>query len=224
MENLQIKNILDLNETISFKLFERFVYPWEVLPHISDFIIDLGNSLDDTEFDKIGENIWISRSAKFSSSSSISGPCIIDSNAEIRVGAFIRGSVIVGKNCVIGNSTELKNCILFNNVQTPHFNYVGDSILGFRSHIGAGVILSNVKSDKTNVSIKLGGKKIETNLRKFGAILGDYVEVGCNSVLNPGSVVSRESTVYPLSMFRGFLGSRKIFKSKNDIVDKFTRR
>ena len=220
MEDLQIRNLLNLNETISFKLFEKFVYPWEVLPHISDFVINLGNSLDETKFDKIGENIWVSKSAKISSNSSVNGPCIIESNSEVRFGAFIRGSVIIGKNCVVGNSTELKNCILFNNVQTPHFNYVGDSILGFKSHIGAGVILSNVKSDKTNVSVKLSGKKIETNLRKFGAILGDYVEVGCNSVLNPGSIIGKKSTIYPLSMFRGFLGSRKIFKSKNDVVDK----
>ena len=220
MEDLQIRNLLNLNETISFKLFEKFVYPWEVLPHISDFVINLGNSLDETKFDKIGENIWVSKSAKISSNSSVNGPCIIESNSEVRFGAFIRGSVIIGKNCVVGNSTELKNCILFNNVQTPHFNYVGDSILGFKSHIGAGVILSNVKSDKTNVSVKLSGKKIETNLRKFGAILGDHVEVGCNSVLNPGSIIGKKSTIYPLSMFRGFLGSRKIFKSKNDVVDK----
>ena len=223
MENLQIRNLLDLNETISFKLFEKFVYPWEVLPHISDFVINLGNSLDETKFDKIGENIWVSKSARISSNSSISGPCIIDSNSEIRFGAFIRGSVIIGKNCVVGNSTELKNCILFNNVQTPHFNYVGDSILGFKSHIGAGVILSNVKSDKTNVSVKLSGKKIETNLRKFGAILGDYVEVGCNSVLNPGSIIGRESNIYPLSMFRGILAKRKIFKTSNNVVDKIMR-
>ena len=224
MENLQIRNLLNLNETISFKLFEKFVYPWEVLPYISDFVINLGNSLGETKFDKIGENIWVSKSAKISSNSSISGPCIIDSNSEIRFGAFIRGSVIIGKNCVVGNSTELKNCILFNNVQTPHFNYIGDSILGFKSHIGAGVILSNVKSDKTNVSVKLSGKKIETNLRKFGAILGDHVEIGCNSVLNPGSIIGKESTIYPLSMFRGFLDSRKIFKSKNDVVDKVIKR
>lgn len=220
MQSLRIENLLDIRKSISCSLFQRFKFPWDILPEIRDYIIDLGNSLNQSEFMKKENDIWISKSANVSDNCFIKGPAIIDSNAEIRFGAFIRGSVIVGKNCVVGNSTELKNCILFDNVQTPHFNYVGDSVLGFKSHIGAGVVLSNVKSDKSNVSIRIDDQKIQTNLRKFGGILGDFVEIGCNSVLNPGSIVCRNSTVYPLTMVRGVLEENKIMKNGNVIVDK----
>ena len=220
MQSLRIENLLDIRKSISFSLFQKFKFPWEVLSEIKNYIVDLGNSLSWSEFIKKGDDIWISKSANVSANCFIKGPAIIDSNSEIRFGAFVRGSVIVGKNCVVGNSTELKNCILFDNVQTPHFNYVGDSILGFRSHIGAGVVLSNVKSDKSDVSIRIDDKKIQTNLRKFGAILGDFVEIGCNSVLNPGSIIGRNSTVYPLTMVRGVLEENKIMKNGNIIVDK----
>lgn len=220
MQSLRIENLLDIRKSISFSLFQKFKFPWEILPEIKNYIVDLGNSLSQSEFIKKGADIWISKSANVSGNCFIKGPAIIDSNSEIRFGAFVRGSVIVGKNCVVGNSTELKNCILFDNVQTPHFNYVGDSILGFRSHIGAGVVLSNVKSDKSDVSIRINDQKIQTNLRKFGAILGDFVEIGCNSVLNPGSIIGRNSTVYPLTMVRGVLDENKIMKSGNVIVDK----
>ena len=220
MQSLRIENLLDIRKSISFSLFQKFKFPWEVLSEIKNYIVDLGNSLSRSEFIKKGDDIWISKSANVSGNCFIKGPAIIDSNSEIRFGSFIRGSVIVGKNCVVGNSTELKNCILFDNVQTPHFNYVGDSILGFRSHIGAGVVLSNVKSDKSDVSIRIDDKKIQTNLRKFGARLGDFVEIGCNSVLNPGSIIGRNSNVYPLTMVRGVLEESKIMKSGNVIVDK----
>ncbi len=220
MQILKIEHLLDVRKSISFALFQKFKFPWEVLPEIKNYILELGNSLSSTEFIKKNKDIWISKSANVCDNCFIQGPAIIDSNSEIRFGAFIRGSVIVGKNCVVGNSTELKNCILFDNVQTPHFNYVGDSILGFKSHIGAGVVLSNVKSDKSNISIRVDNQKIQTNLRKFGGILGDYVEIGCNSVLNPGSIVCRHSTVYPLTMVRGILEENKIMKNGNVIVDK----
>jgi len=189
LQKLKIENLFDLQKTISSSLFQQNSYPWEVLPKLNDFIMNFGKTLNKEDFEEKFESVWVSKSASISENCYIKGPTIIDSNAEIRFGAFIRGSVIVGKNCVVGNSTELKNCVLFDNVQTPHFNYVGDSILGFRSHIGAGVVLSNVKSDKSNVTVKIDGKSIETGLRKFGAILGNYVEVGCNSVLNPGTIV-----------------------------------
>ena len=222
MQSLRIENLLDIRKSISFSLFQKFKFPWEVLSEIKNYIVDLGNSLSQSEFIKKGADIWISKSANVSGNCFIKGPAIIDSNSEIRFGAFVRGSVIVGKNCVVGNSTELKNCILFDNVQTPHFNYVGDSILGFRSHIGAGVVLSNVKYDKSDVSIRINDQKIQTNLRKFGAILGDFVEIGCNSVLNPGTVIGRDSNVYPTSCVRGVIPENSIYKDKDNIVLKVT--
>ena len=220
MQKLRIESLFDLKRTLSIQLFNQSTYPWEILPKLKDFIFDFGKSLDKDHFEEAFENVWISKTASVSSNCYINGPTIIDSDSEIRFGAFIRGSVIVGKNCVVGNSTELKNCVLFDNVQTPHFNYVGDSILGYKSHIGAGVVLSNVKSDKSNVVVKFEGKSIETGLRKFGAILGDHVEIGCNSVLNPGSIIGKNSTVYPLTMVRGVLDSQKIMKNPKMIVDK----
>lgn len=220
MEICKIENLYDLNQTIAKDIFVDVQYPWEVLPKIEDFIKLLGERLDKDEYEKKGEDIWIAKSAKIAPSASITGPVIIDKNAEIRHCAFIRGKVIVGENTVVGNSTELKNVILFNNVQVPHYNYVGDSILGYKSHMGAGSITSNVKSDKSLVVIKYLDEKIETNRKKVGAMIGDYVEVGCGSVLNPGTVIGRNSNIYPLSSVRGVIPESSIFKSKNDIVKK----
>ena len=220
MEEAKIKNLYDLNETIAKELLENYEYPWEVLPHIEEFIIKLGNSLDKNEYIKRGENIWIHKTAKVFDSAYIAGPAIIGENAEVRQCAFMRGKAIVGKNSVVGNSTELKNVILFNNVQVPHYNYVGDSILGFHAHMGAGSITSNVKSDKKLVVIKGKGEKIETGIKKVGAFVGDYVEVGCQSVLNPGTVVGRHTNIYPLSSVRGVIPANSIFKSPDNIVEK----
>mgnify|MGYP003294274638 CR=1 FL=1 len=216
-ENMSIKNMYDLNETIAKDLFENATYPWELLPKISEFIIKLGESLPDDEYDKVGENVWIAKDAKIFDTAYINGPCIIDKGAEVRHCAFIRGNAIVGKNAVVGNSTELKNVILFNNVQVPHYNYVGDSILGYKAHMGAGSITSNVKSDKTNVTIMIGDDKIETGLIKMGAMLGNSVEVGCNSVLNPGTVIGSESNIYPLSMVRGYVPLAEMFGYSTDL-------
>ena len=220
MEQCLIKNLYDLNETIAAGLFEGADYPWEGLGKISDFIIELGNRLDSSRFEKRGEHIWVAKSAQVAPTACLNGPLIIDEEAQIRHCAFIRGSAIVGRGAVVGNSTELKNVVIFNGVQVPHYNYVGDSILGFRSHMGAGSITSNVKSDKTLVAVKNGSEVLETGRKKFGAMLGDYVEVGCNSVLNPGTVVGRHTNIYPLSMVRGVVPPDAIYKNKNEIVTK----
>ena len=216
----KIKDLYDLNETIAAELFEGKEYPWEVLADIGDFILKLGDKLPKDEFTKKGDNIWIHKSVTIAPTATLNGPLIIDEGTEVRPGAFIRGKVIVGKNCVVGNSTELKNVVLFNTVQVPHYNYVGDSILGTHSHMGAGSITSNVKSDKTLVVVKDGDERIETGLKKFGAMLGDYVEVGCNSVLNPGTMIGRHTNVYPLSCVRGVIPENSIFKNKDEIVSK----
>lgn len=220
MEACKIKNLYDLNETIAAAIFEGAEYPWEVLGKIKEFIIELGASLPEEKYEKRGENIWIAKSAKIAPSACLNGPLIVDEDAELRHCAFVRGSAIVGKGAVVGNSTELKNVILFNKVQVPHYNYVGDSILGYKSHMGAGSITSNVKSDKTLVVVRCNGEECATGLKKFGAMLGDNVEVGCNSVLNPGTVIGRGSNVYPLSMVRGYVPENSIYKSAKDIVTK----
>lgn len=220
VKQVTIKELYDLTETAAKPLIESVTYPWEALPKIKDFIIELGNSLDPEEYEKHGENIWIHKSATVFDSAYIAGPCIIGKDTEVRQCAFIRGSALVGDNCVVGNSTELKNVIIFNNVQVPHYNYVGDSILGFHSHMGAGSITSNVKSDKTLVHVKGADFDIATGMKKFGAMLGDYVEVGCNSVLNPGTVIGSHSNIYPLSRVRGYVPSNSIYKDRNDIVTK----
>ncbi len=221
MKECEIKNLYNLNETIAKDIFEGCIYPWEVLPKIKDFIITLGESLNKEEYEKIGENIWIAKSAKIAKTAYINGPAIIGKNAEVRHCAFIRGSAIVGENSVVGNSTELKNVILFNNVQVPHYNYVGDSILGYKSHMGAGSITSNVKSDKKLVVVKNKNEKIETGLKKFGAMLGDCVEVGCGSVLNPGTVIGKNTNIYPLSSVRGVIKEKSIYKKQGEIVEKY---
>ncbi|MCI9137630.1 MAG: UDP-N-acetylglucosamine pyrophosphorylase [Lachnospiraceae bacterium] len=220
MEACNISNLYDLSETIAAELFQGLTYPWEALPNISGFICRLGKTLDAERYEQRGENIWVAKNAKVASTASLNGPLIIDEEAEIRHCAFIRGNAIVGKGAVVGNSTELKNVVLFNKVQVPHYNYVGDSILGYKSHMGAGSITSNVKSDKTLVVVKDGEEEIATGLKKFGAMLGDEVEVGCNSVLNPGTVIGKKSNIYPLSMVRGVVPSHSIYKKKNDIVGK----
>ncbi len=220
MEQCKIENLYDLNETIAAKLFEGATYPWEVLAKISDFIVELGNTLDPEKFEKRGENVWVAKSAKVAPTAFLNGPVIIDEDAEVRHCAFVRGNAIVGKGSVVGNSTELKNVVIFNSVQVPHYNYVGDSILGYKSHMGAGSITSNVKSDKTLVVVKDGKEEIATGLKKFGAMLGDHVEVGCNSVLNPGTVIGRNTNVYPLSMVRGVVPADSIYKNRNEVVTK----
>ena len=220
MEECKIKNLYNLDETIAKELLEKYEYPWEVLPEINDFIIELGNKLDENKYNKVGEDIWIAKNAKVAPTAYIHGPAIIGENAEIRHCAFIRGKAIVGEGAVVGNSTELKNVILFNKVQVPHYNYVGDSILGYKSHMGAGSITSNVKSDKKLVVIKNKEEQIETGLKKFGAMLGDEVEVGCGSVLNPGTVIGRNTNIYPLSSVRGVVPEKSIYKNKNEIVEK----
>lgn len=216
----EIKELLDLDKTIAAKLFEGKTYPWEALDGIKSFILELGETLSANEYDHPEEGVWIAKDAKIFPSAYIGAPCIIDHGAEVRHCAFIRGSAIVGKNAVVGNSTELKNVVLFDNVQVPHYNYVGDSILGYKAHMGAGSITSNVKSDKTLVTVHIPDAPIETGRKKFGAILGDNVEVGCNSVLNPGTVVGRCSNIYPVSCVRGVVPANSIYKAKDNIVAK----
>ena len=223
MENAKISNLYDLSQTIAGEYLSQFTYPWEALAGISDFIRKIGPTLDPEKFEQRGEDIWVTKSAKVFPSAYLGGPLIIDEDAEIRHCAFIRGSAVVGKGSVVGNSTELKNVIIFNSVQIPHYNYVGDSVLGYKSHMGAGSITSNVKSDKTLVVVKDcydTKEEIETGLKKFGAMLGDYVEVGCNSVLNPGTVIGRHSNIYPVSRVRGVIPSESIFKDKDNVINK----
>lgn len=221
MEQLTVKALYNLEETIAKDIFEGATYPWEVLPKIGGFIVELGNTLSVEEYDKVGDNVWIAKSAKVAPTAYIGGPAIVGKNAEVRHCAFIRGNAIVGEGAVVGNSTELKNVILFNKVQVPHYNYVGDSILGYKAHMGAGSITSNVKSDKTLTTVKTPEGPIETGLKKFGAMLGDEVEVGCGSVLNPGTVVGRNSNIYPLSMVREFVPANSIYKKRGEVAEKY---
>ena len=220
MKQCRIENMYDLSETIAADYMKTAEYPWELLEGLSEYIKKKGASLDPEKFDHPAEDVWVAKSAKVAPSAYLGAPLIIDEEAEVRHCAFIRGSAIVGKGAVVGNSTELKNVILFNKVQVPHYNYVGDSILGYKAHMGAGYITSNVKSDKTLVVVKDGKEKIETGRKKFGAMLGDQVEVGCNSVLNPGSVIGPRTNIYPLSMVRGVIPSDSIYKNKNEITEK----
>ena len=220
MQSIKTSNLLDLSHTLAADLLCSVTYPYEALPLIGEFIARIGSTLSPEEYEQIGDNVWIAKDATVAPTASITGPCIIDSGAEVRHCAFIRGNALVGKGAVVGNSTELKNVILFNKVQVPHYNYVGDSILGYKAHMGAGSITSNVKSDKTLVVVKSGDEKIETGLKKFGAMLGDNVEVGCNSVLNPGTVIGRNSNVYPTSMVRGCIPEGSIYKKQGEIAEK----
>ena len=220
MEDCKISNLYNLDETIAKPLLEKYIYPWDVLPHIEEFILELGKSLNKDEYEQLGENVWIHKSANVYKSAYIGENCIICEGAEVRHCAFIRKNAIIGKNAVVGNSTELKNVILFNNVQVPHYNYVGDSILGLKSHMGAGSITSNIKSDKKPIIIKNGKQKIETGMKKIGAMVGDNVEVGCGSVLNPGTIIGKNTNIYPLSSVRGVVKPNSIYKNQNEIVEK----
>ena len=223
LEALTVKENYSLDQTIAKDIFNGVTYPWEVLPKISNFILELGATLSEDEYEKRGENVWVAKSAKVAPTAFINGPAIIGKDAEVRHCAFIRGNAIVGEGAVVGNTTELKNVILFNKVQVPHYNYVGDSVLGYKSHMGAGSITSNVKSDKKLVVVKAGEEKIETGMKKFGAMLGDEVEVGCGSVLNPGTVVGNHSNIYPLSSVRGFVPANSIYKKQGEVVTKEER-
>lgn len=220
MENIKITELFDLTKTMASDYLDSFTYPFEALKGISELIMRIGESLDTDVYEKRGEDVWVAKSAKVAPTAFLGGPCIIGEDTEVRHCAFIRGSALVGNGCVVGNSVELKNVIIFDDVQVPHYNYVGDSILGYQSHMGAGSITSNVKADKTNVVIKLETDSIETGLKKVGAFLGDYAEIGCNSVLNPGTVIGRHSNVYPLSMVRGVVPANSIYKKKGEIVAK----
>ena len=220
IEELTIEALFDLKETIASELFADKIYPWEVLAEIKDFILRLGKTLPEDEYDHPSEDVWIAKTAKVAPTASVNGPCIIGRNAEVRHCAFIRGSAIVGEDAVVGNSTELKNVVLFNKVQVPHYNYVGDSVLGYKSHMGAGSITSNVKSDKTLVEVKKDGEVIKTGLKKMGAVLGDNVEVGCGSILNPGTVIGSNTNIYPLSSVRGYVPSKSIYKKQGEVAEK----
>lgn len=220
MKELEVKELYTLSETLAAPLLSKVTYPWEALPEIGAFILELGKSLSEEEYEKRGENIWIACSAKVAPTASITGPCIIGKNTEVRHCAFIRGNALVGDGAVVGNSTELKNVILFNKVQVPHYNYVGDSILGYKSHMGAGSITSNVKSDKLLVKVHTPEGDIETGIKKFGAMIGDEVEVGCGSVLNPGTVIGRNSNIYPLSSVRGVVPANSIYKKQGEVAEK----
>ncbi|NCB06034.1 MAG: UDP-N-acetylglucosamine pyrophosphorylase [Clostridia bacterium] len=220
MTSMKINQLFDLSKTIAAPLFEGKTYPWEVLDEIKDFILALGKTLPPEEYEQRAEGVWVAKDATVFPSAYIAAPCIIDHGAEVRHCAFIRGSALVGKNCVVGNSTELKNVVLFDNVQVPHYNYVGDSVLGYRSHMGAGSITSNVKSDQTKVVVKNGKEQVATGRKKVGAMLGDYVEVGCGSVLNPGTVVGRHTNIYPLSSVRGVVPENSIWKAAENVAAK----
>lgn len=220
MEGLKNKDLFDLEETIAAKLFEETEYPWEVLPKIEEFILEVGPTLPEEEYEDWGNYIWVAKSAKLAPTTFLNGPVIVGKNAELRHCCFIRGKAVIGEGAVVGNSTELKNVVLFNKVQVPHYNYVGDSILGYKAHMGAGSITSNVKSDKTLVTILTEEGRIETGLKKMGAVLGDHVEVGCNSVLNPGTVVGSRTNIYPLSSVRGYVKAGSIYKKQGEVVEK----
>lgn len=220
MDNITIKELYTVENPLIAPLFEGLTYPFEVLPKIGDYIKNVGPTLDKEVYEDLGDNIWIAKSAKIAPSAFIAGPCIIGENTEVRHCAFIRGNALVGNNCVVGNSTELKNVVLIGKVQVPHYNYVGDSVLGYGSHMGAGSITSNVKSDKTLVAVKNDGETLETGLKKFGAMIGDGVEVGCGSVLNPGTVIGKNTNIYPLSSVRGVVEANSIYKKAGEVAEK----
>lgn len=220
MSSFNVENYFDLTKSLSGNYLKKYETPWDCVPHIKEIVEQIIKSLDKNEYNIIDENIYIHKTCKVSKTCSINGPCVIGKNTEIRQAAFIRGNVIIGEDCVIGNSCELKNSIIFNCAQIPHFNYVGDSIIGYKSHLGAGAITSNLKSDKSLVTIKNGKEIIRTHLQKLGAIVGDESEVGCNSVLNPGSVIGKHTIIYPLSFVRGVIKENSIYKNINEVVDK----
>lgn len=214
------EDLLDLNYTITKNYFKKHEYPWEIIPEIKNIVLEIGKNLDKNQYKEIKNNVWVHISASIDENVQIIGPAIIDENSSIKHCAYIRENVIIGKACVIGNSCEIKNAIIFDETQVPHFNYVGDSVMGYKSHMGAGAIISNLKSDQSNIIVKTEEEKIETNLRKFGAIIGDFVEVGCNSVLNPGTIIGRKTTIYPLSRVRGLVKEKCIYKEEDNVVQK----
>lgn len=219
-EALRSENLLDLDHTLAAPLFKAHEFPWEVLPEIKDFVIRLGESLDKNEYDEIAPQVWVHKSVRIAPTASLNGPCVICAGTEVRQCAFVRGSALIGEKCVIGNSTEIKNAVIFDNCEVPHYNYVGDSVLGYHAHMGAGSILSNIKADKKNVTIAVEDGKIETGLRKMGAVLADWVDLGCNSVCNPGSVIGRRTNLYPLSFVRGFVPANHVYKKQGEVVEK----
>ena len=219
MDRLMIKNLVDLNKTITYDFLKKYTFPYEAIPEIKNYIKELVSSLDSSSYNIKG-NIVIAKSAKVSDKCEIIGPCVIGENAEIKAFAYIRENVIIGNECIVGNSVEIKNSILFDKAKVPHYTYVGDSIIGYKSHLGAGAKISNLKSDVSNITILYGKEKVKTNIRKMGAIIGDYVEVGCNAVLNPGTVIGKNTTIYPLSNVRGYIEDNKIYKDRNKIIDK----
>ena len=219
MSEIMIKDLYNMNETIAAELFDGLTYPWEALPKIGEFIKKLGETLDPEEYDKVGEDVWIAKSANVFPSAYVHGPAIIGKNAEVRHCAFIRGNAIVGEGAVVGNSTEVKNAILFDGAQAPHYNYIGDSVMGHKAHTGAGAVTSNLKQDHSNVTVLKDGERVETGMRKFGAMLGDHAEIGCGSVLNPGTVVGKNARVYPLSMVRGFVPANHIYKKAGEVAE-----
>ena len=223
MNMLKIQELFDLERTLAADFLSRYEYPWEALPHIRAFILQLGKTLSETEYNRLSDDIWVSKEAPVAPTASITGPTIIGPGTELRPGAFIRGGVLIGEGCVVGNSTEMKNAIIFDGVQIPHFNYVGDSILGYKAHMGAGAVTSNVKSDRTLITVHAQGEQIETGLKKFGAMVGDYAEIGCNTVLNPGTVVGRHSNIYPCSCVRGTVPADSIYKNSGETVRKEER-
>jgi NDP-sugar pyrophosphorylase family protein len=223
MKNVKTHDLFDLEKTLAADFLNRYEYPWEALPHIKEFILQLGTELPDTEYSRLSDTVWISREAHITPSAFIEGPAIIGPGTQIRHCAFIRGSVLIGANCVVGNSTEMKNAILFDSVQIPHFNYVGDSILGYRAHMGAGAVTSNVQSDRTFVTVRADGEQIVSNMKKFGAMVGDYAEIGCNTVLNPGTIIGRHTNIYPCSCVRGVIPADSIYKSSGKTVRKLER-
>lgn len=216
---MTISALYDLTHTLAAPMLQNLTYPWEALPLIGPFILEIGKTLSEDEYDRVGENVWISKAAKIYPNTYIDGPAIIGPGTEVRPGAFVRGNALIGENCVVGNSTEIKNAILFDSAQTPHYNYIGDSIIGYKAHTGAGAITSNLKQDRSLVTILANGERVETSMKKFGAMLGDNAEVGCNSVLNPGTVIGRGARVYPLSMVRGFVPANSIYKRAGEIAE-----
>ena len=223
MENFKITALYDLTHTQAAPMLMKYEYPWEALKEIKSFVLELGKTLSAEEYDEVAENVWVHKTAKVAPTAALNPPCIIGANTEVRHCAFVRGSVLVGENCVVGNSTEMKNVILFDNVQVPHYNYVGDSILGYHAHMGAGSITSNIKADQTSVVVHFADQDYNTGLRKMGAMLGDWVDIGCNSVMNPGTVIGPHTNVYPLSMIRGAVAANSIYKKAGEVVEKVNR-
>ena len=218
-EQITISALYDLNETIAADIFKDCTYPWEVLAKIGDFIKELGKTLPEDEYEQRAEDVWVAKSATVYPTAYINGPCIIGKEAEVRHCAFIRGNALIGAGCVVGNSTEVKNAILFDGAQAPHYNYIGDSVMGHKAHTGAGAVTSNLKQDHSNVTVLKDGERVETGMRKFGAMLGDHAEIGCGSVLNPGTVVGKNARVYPLSMVRGFVPANHIYKKAGEVAE-----